>query len=189
MIKAICLLLVSIMCLSTALQAQERYFTKNGYISFFSKAPLEDIEAHNKQVVSFIDFKNGEIVFSVSMEAFKFRKSLMQRHFNENYVESDKYPKSTFKGHVTNIQTVDLSRNNTYKVNIEGDLTIHGVTRFIRTTGTLMVKGKRVRGQSTFSVSPQDYDIKIPFIVRDNIAKRIDITVDILYTPYVKNSL
>lgn len=177
------------MILPVQLQAQERYYTKSGNISFFSEAPLEDIEAHNKHVVSFVDFKTGEMVFSVPMEAFEFRKSLMQRHFNENYVESNKYPKATFKGFISDIDAVNLSKDLTYPVSIEGELTLHGVTRKIKTRGTLDVKGKRVLGKSKFSVTPQEFNIEIPRIVRNNIAERIDITVDVLYEPYTGKNL
>ena len=168
---------------------QSRFYTKTGYISFFSKAPLEDIEASNRQVVSFLDVKSGEMVFSVPMKAFQFKKSLMQEHFNENYVESDKYPKATFKGKVVNMQSVNLAQDNLYKVLIEGVLTIHGVDRTVRTDGTLEVKGKQLTGKSTFSVTPQEFNIEIPFLVKDHIAKRIDITVNVVYVPYVEKSL
>ncbi|RNI22700.1 YceI family protein [Rufibacter latericius] len=169
--------------------AQSRYYTKTGYISFFSKAPLEDIEANTRQTVSFLDVKSGDMVFSVPMKSFQFRKSLMQEHFNENYVESDKYPKATFKGKVVNIQNVNLSQDNLYKVLIEGVLTIHGVDRPVRTDGTLEVKNKQLIGKSTFSVTPQEFNIEIPFLVKEHIAKRIDITVNVVYVPYVEKSL
>lgn len=168
---------------------QNRYYTKTGFISFFSKAPLEDIEASNRQVVSFLDVKTGDMVFSVPMKSFQFRKSLMQEHFNENYVESDKYPKASFKGKVTNMQSVDLTQDNPYKVLIEGVLTIHGVDRPVRTNGTLQVKGKQLVGMSTFSVTPQEFNIEIPFLVKEHIAKRIDITVNVVYVPYGEKSL
>ncbi|MFD3001824.1 YceI family protein [Pontibacter toksunensis] len=136
-----------------------------------------------------MDFKTGEMVFSVPMEAFEFRKSLMQRHLNENYVESKKYPKATIKGFISDIDGVNLSREHSYLVDIEGELTIHGVTRKIKTKGTLDVKGKKVLGTSKFSVTPQEFNIEIPRIVRNNIAKRIDITVDVLYEPYTGKNL
>ncbi|AKQ46024.1 hypothetical protein TH63_10855 [Rufibacter radiotolerans] len=170
-------------------KGQDRFYTKTGYISFFSKAPLEDIEAHNRQVVSFLDFKTGDLVFSVPMKAFAFKKSLMQEHFNENYVESDRYPKATFKGKVLEIQQVNLALDNLYKVVVEGVLTIHGVDKLIRTNATLQVKGRQVQGKSTFSVTPQEFNIQIPSLVKEHIARQIDITVDMLYVPYVTKNL
>ncbi|AKD04146.1 YceI family protein [Pontibacter korlensis] len=169
--------------------AQGRFFTKTGHIWFFSDAPLEDIEAHNRKVVSILDMGTGEMAFSVPMKQFQFRKSLMQTHFNENYVESDKYPKATFKGKVTNIKTVDLNKEAAYKVRVTGVLNIHGKDKAIDTVGVLEVKAGQLLGRSTFSVTPQEFDIKIPRLVRNNIARRIDITVDIVYEPLKGNSL
>lgn len=177
------LLALWLACLTQAL-AQQRYFTKSGHISFFSKAPLEDIEAHTKEAVSFIDFNTGEMVFAVPMKSFQFKKSLMQEHFNENFVESDKYPKATFKGKITNIEEVDIRTNKVFLVNVEGVLNIHGEDKEIKTVGKLEVKNSQIRGKTNFSVTPQDFNIKIPALLRDNIAKRIDITVDIVYEPY-----
>ncbi|WP_276497078.1 YceI family protein [Pontibacter litorisediminis] len=169
--------------------AQNRYFTKTGHIWFFSDAPLEDIEAHNRKVVSVLDRGTGEMAFSVPMKEFQFRKSLMQTHFNENYMESDKYPKATFKGKITNIQEVDLNKEAAYKVRVTGVLNIHGKDKAIDTVGVLEVKAGRLHGRSTFSVTPQEFDIKIPRLVRNNIARRIDITVDVIYEPLQGNSL
>ncbi|MGV3539818.1 MAG: YceI family protein [Rufibacter sp.] len=163
---------------------QGRYFTKTGYISFFSKAPLEDIEAINRQTVSILDAKTGELVFTVPMKGFQFKKALMQEHFNENYVESEKYPKATFKGKILNFQNVNLAQDNLYKVQVEGVLTIHGVDRLLKTEATLEVNGKQIRGRSSFSITPQEFNIEIPFLVKEHIAKRIDITLDMNYQPY-----
>ncbi|AMM49921.1 polyisoprenoid-binding protein [Rufibacter sp. DG15C] len=170
-------------------QAQGKFFTKTGYISFYSKAPLEDIEAHNRQVVSFLDTSTGDLVFSVPMTAFQFKKALMQEHFNENYVESHKYPKATFKGKILNIKDIDFSQDRLYSLQLEGILTIHGVARLLRTNATLDVKGQQMQGRANFSVTPQEFNIEIPALVKDNIAKRIDISVQMLYKPYQDKTL
>jgi hypothetical protein len=112
----------------TAVNAQDRYFTKTGKIDFFSNASMEDIEAKNKTVTAVLDTKTGAIAFSVQMKGFEFEKALMQEHFNENYVESNKYPKSTFKGKVLNVSAVNFSKDGAYPVSVEGDLTFHGIT-------------------------------------------------------------
>ena len=169
-------------------QAQSRYFTRTGNISFFSEEIIENIEAHNKQVSSFLDVTTGEIVFSVPMTAFQFRKSLMQEHFNENYVESHKYPKSTFKGTVQNIRAVNLQQDGVYNVKVNGQLTIHGVTKPIDAGGTLEVKGGRIGANSVINVRPEDYDIQIPLLVRNHIAKIIQVTINLLYEPYQANA-
>jgi polyisoprenoid-binding protein YceI len=169
-------------------QAQSRYFTRTGNISFFSEEIIENIEAHNKQVSSFLDVTTGEIVFAVPMKAFQFRKSLMQEHFNESFVESDKYPKSSFKGSVQNINAVNLQQDGVYKVKVNGQLTIHGVTKPIDADGTLEVKGGRIGANSIINVRPEDYDIEIPLLVRNHIAKIIQVTINLLYEPYQANA-
>ncbi|MGV3503152.1 MAG: YceI family protein [Adhaeribacter sp.] len=180
-------ILLLILCLLPALtlKAQNRYFTREGNISFFSEAPLENIEAHNNQVSSFINFDTGELAFSVPMKAFTFRKSLMQTHFNENYVESDKYPRSTFKGKIPDIKQVNLQKDGLYAVAVTGELTIHGVTQPVNADGTLEVKNGLVVARSAFTVTPEQFNITIPRLVRANIAKTIRIQVHVAYAPYL----
>lgn len=163
--------------------AQEKYYTRNGTISFYSEAPLETIEAVNNQVTSVIDPKTGQMEFAVLIKAFQFEKALMQEHFNENYMESSKYPKGTFKGKITNIDEVDLTKEGEHKVHVKGDLTIHGVTNEVESDGTLNVTPNGIEGDCTFTVAVADYKIEIPAVVRDNIAKKVDITVDVDYKP------
>jgi hypothetical protein len=164
-------------------QAQEKYYTRTGHVSFYSKTPLEDIQASNKQAASVIDFSSGEMVFSVLMKSFSFPKALMQEHFNESYVESDKYPKSTFKGRIINIQSVNVQKNGIYPVDIEGELMIHGVTKPVKTSGTLEVKESKLYGKSQFTIAVADYKIDIPRLVRDNIAKNVEVQVEMVYEP------
>lgn len=178
------LILFLCFCAFSFAEAQGKYFTRTGHISFYSKTPLEDIKANNRQVASVIDFSTGEMVFSVLMKSFEFPKALMQEHFNENYIESDKYPKSTFKGKILNIQTVDVQKSGSYPVEVEGELTIHGVTKPVKSNGTLEVKENKIYGKSQFTVAVADYNIQIPKLVRDNIAKNIDIQVDMVYEPF-----
>lgn len=182
------MLLLCLLVLTGEAMAQSRYFTKSGYIWFYSKAPMEDIEAHNKKVVSFIDFATGQMAFSVPMREFGFRKSLMKQHFNENYVESDKYPKATFTGRFSSPMQVNLSGNAAYKVQVEGVLTIHGVDKKVSAPGTLEVSNGKVVGKSEFVVTPKDFEITIPLLVREHIAKEITIYVDMLYQPYTGNT-
>lgn len=164
-------------------QAQDKYFTKTGRIEFSSKAPLEDIEAKNKTVAAILDTKSGALQFSVLMKGFEFPKALMQEHFNENYVESDKYPKAEFKGSITNNATINYTTDGTYPAQVGGKLTIHGVTRDIKTTGTIKVEGGKIDANSVFSVLVSDYDIKIPSVVKDKISKTIKVTVDCRLEP------
>ena len=166
-------------------QAQTRYFTRTGTISFFSEELIENIEAHNKQVSSFINLETGEMVFSVPMKAFQFRKALMQEHFNENYVESDKFPKSTFKGAIENIAAINWQQAGSYKVKVTGQLTLHGVTKPVSSEGIMEVKDGKILAKSTFQVVPEDYQIEIPLLVRNHIAKIIQVTVNLVYEPYI----
>jgi hypothetical protein len=115
-----------------ALNAQ-KFMTKNGFIGFYSHTPMEDIKAENNQVVGALDITTGEMVFQALIKSFHFDRALMEEHFNENYMESDKIPKSMFKGKITNLSSVDFTKNGTYEVTVEGDLTIHDVTNKITT--------------------------------------------------------
>lgn len=174
------LLSFSAIALAFSMNAQ-KFMTQTGTIKFFSKTPMENIDAVNNQVSSILNAENGEVVFSMLMKGFVFEKALMQEHFNEKYVESDKFPKSTFKGSVKNFSTLNLSNKPT-EVTVAGKLTIHGVTKDIETKGTLTkVSDKSITAASTFSVLLDDYEIKVPSAVRDNISKSIDVTINLSY--------
>jgi len=174
---AIILMLMAIFS-TGSLQAQ-KYITKNGKISFFSDAPMEKIEAHNNQVNAALDLATGDLVFKVLMKSFEFEKALMQEHFNENYVESDKFPNATFAGKIINIADLSLPEDGTYEAIIHGKLTIHGVTKDIQESGELKVSGSKISGKTKFSILLADYDIKIPNTVVNNISETIEITVDV----------
>ena len=173
-------LVLAIFSLSLSIYSQ-KYLTKTGYINFFSSTPVEDINADNYKVSSVLDASNGDMVFKLAMKSFEFKKKLMEEHFNENYVESDKYPNSTFKGKITNMADVDLATNGKYKVNVEGKLTIHGVTKDVSTTGEIHVAGENLFAKSEFNVAPADYEIIIPKLVRGKIAKELLIKVEMKY--------
>jgi polyisoprenoid-binding protein YceI len=160
--------------------AQNKYFTRNGHISFFSKASLENIEAHNRQVSVVVDFTTHEMAFQVLIKSFEFRKALMQEHFNENYLESDKYPKATFKGKIQNPESINLNQDGKYKIQVSGTMTIHGISQNLTASGTVEVKSAQVRLIANFKLRPEDYKIKIPSVVRQNIAEVVDIDVNAL---------
>ena len=171
-------LLILVLVISSGAFAQ-KYMTKNGNISFFSKTPVENIEAHNKQVNSALDISTGDFVFKVLMKSFEFEKALMQEHFNENYVESDKYPNATFQGKITNLKEVNFSKPGVYNITADGNLTIHGVSKKINQTGTLEVKGDKLNAKAKMNVKPADYQIRIPNTVAKQIAESIEVTVDV----------
>lgn len=165
----------------------QKYLTRTGHIHFYSHAPMEDIKADNNQVASVIDLSTGEMVFQVLVKSFKFEKALMEEHFNENYMESDKYPRSTFKGKITDPSPSQLSKQGKYDVTVEGELNLHNVTKNITVKGTLETGAGTVVANAIFNLSPADYNIEIPAVVRDNIAKSIEVTVNMNYTPAESN--
>lgn len=181
--KAIYFMMGITLVLSAPLLAQDKYMTQAGYTKFFSSAPLEDIEAHNDQVQSIIDFSKQEVVVSMDMQLFEFEKSLMREHFNENYIESEKYPKAIFKGTFQGDEPIDPTQDGEYSVTVSGNLTIHGITQPISAPGTIRVKDSKVSALTKFVVRVADHDIKIPKIVFHNIAEEVEVTVDLKYNP------
>jgi len=155
----------------------QKYFTKNGSISFFSKTAIEDIKADNNQVMSVLNTQNGELQFSLLTKGFHFKKALMEQHFNKDYIESDKFPKSTFKGGITDITKVNFTKDGTYVVTVTGDLTIHGVTKKATANSSIVIKNSKITGTSKFTVALSDYAISVPKIYQDNISKIIEISV------------
>ena len=177
------LFVAGLIAMSLSSQAQEKYFTKTGKIEFSSKASMEDIDAKNKTVAAILDTKTGALQFSALMKGFEFPKALMQEHFNENYVESDKYPRAEFKGSVTNNANIDYTKDGSYTAQVSGQLTIHGVTKSVNTTGTFKVDGGKIDANAVFNVLVSDYKIKIPSIVKDKISNTIKVTVDCRLEP------
>jgi len=169
--------------LSSSTYAQGKFYTKSGKISFFSSTPLEDIAATNKSVVCLLDTKTGDLQFVALMKGFEFKKALMQEHFNADYAESSKFPKSEFKGQITNYSEINYTTNGSYTAQVKGKLTIHGVTKDIETTGTVTVKDGKVTLSSSFNVLVADYQISIEKLYKDNIAKSIKVTVDCTLAP------
>jgi hypothetical protein len=175
--------LACLLVLATSVNAQDRYFTKTGTIEFYSKATMEDIEAKNKTVTAILDSKTGALQFSVQMKGFEFEKALMQEHFNENYVESGKFPKAEFKGALTNNLAVNYTKAGTYPVTVKGKLTLHGVTKDVEAPGTIKVDGGKLEGKSTFTIQLSDYKISIPSVVKEKISNSIKIIVDTKLEP------
>jgi len=160
----------------SGLQAQ-KYFTKAAELSFFSEAPMEKIEAFNKTSTCVLDLETGKMEFATLIKGFKFEKALMQEHFNENYMESDKFPKATFKGEIQRYSKIDPSIDKNHEVTVVGKMTIHGVTKDVTAKGTVATKGGKVKLTSNFNIDVADYQIEIPSLVKDKIAKTILIKV------------
>ena len=159
----------------------QKLISKNGHIWFYSYTPLEEIEAHNNQVVSILDPATGTLQFNLLIKSFEFKRALMQEHFNENYMESDTYPKASFNGTITNIDKINFKQDGTYTADVSGDLTIHGVTKKVTVSGTITVSGSSVSAKAKFEAVPQDYNIAIPDVVKEKFAKVMDVHVDVTY--------
>jgi hypothetical protein len=174
------LVLATILCLTLARPLtgySQLYSTRTGFIGFYSKTALEDIRAENNQVYAIIDGGKKNIAFTLLLKGFIFPKELMQEHFNENYVESDKYPKASFSGAYTG--EVPLNKDGSYKVVVKGNLTLHNVTRPIEIPATIEVKAGHLLGQAEFKLKPEDFNISIPSLVRDKIDKEMAVKVNI----------
>jgi polyisoprenoid-binding protein YceI len=164
-------------CFMAYASAQTRYYTKNAVISFHSKAPVENIDASTNTGACVLDIATGKIQFAVNMRGFEFRKALMQEHFNESYVESDKFPKAEFRGTITNISQINFNQVGSYPAEAEGSLTLHGQTRQVKAKGTIKIGEAAIDLDSKFSILLSDYDIDIPHTVVNNISNSILITV------------
>ena len=163
------------------------YFTRNGQISFFSKAPLENITAYNNEVTSFLDAQKREFAFVVLIKSFKFRKALMEEHFNENYMESNTFPKANFKGNILDGGNIDFSKDGIYHVTVKGDLTIHGVTKNLEAPGTITISNGLINAVSNFKLQVKDFNIKIPSTVINNIAETVDVSVSCKYDSFKRS--
>jgi polyisoprenoid-binding protein YceI len=162
--------------------AAKVYLTHTGHIWFFAGTAMEDVNANNYQVAANLNSNTGEMAYSVLVKGFEFKRALMQEHFNENYMESDKYPKSTFKGKISDISNVNFEKNGTYNVNVSGELNMHGVTKTVSAPGTITVSADSVHAKSNFKIALKDYNITIPSVVKDKISETVQIHVDVAYS-------
>ena len=173
--------------LGTVFLNAQKIYTREGNVSFYSEAQKENIQAHNSNATSIIDTETGKIEFAILIKAFQFEKALMQQHFNENYMESSKFPKALFKGQIINLSEIHFDKDGIYTAQIKGDITIHGVTKPIETEGVITVAGGEVSGKSDFHLTVADYGIEVPSIVRDNIAREITVDVSCHYQEFKKS--
>ncbi len=164
--------------------SQEVQTSKSVGISFFSSAPLEDIEAKTSNGTSVITTAKNDFFFLVPIKSFTFKSSLMQEHFNENYMESDKYPDARFSGKVN--EEIDWKKDGTYNITVTGKLTVHGVDKNRTIPGTITIKGGVVSISSKFDISCKEHGIKIPSMMAEKIAEVVAVTVNGTYAPYVK---
>lgn len=164
----------------------EKHMTRSGKIEIFSETPMFTIEATNHKVGSIINTKTGDVVASTLVRSFKFREALVEEHFNENYMESAKYPKATFKGRISNNSDVNYDKDGIYNIFIEGKLSIHGTTNPIKEKGTITIKDGKISAKTDFMVSLKGYGIKVEKAYTDAIKDEIELKVTLDFTPIKK---
>ena len=172
-------LLIFFVCMAAYSQA---YITRNGNVSFYSHTPLEDIRAQNNEAVSVLNAATGDIEFKVAVKSFHFPKTAMEEHFNkDDYMASEKYPKAGFKGKISNITSVNFSKDGTYNVSVTGNLTIRDVTKPVSAQGTVTVKGGSITVTSTFTIKRKEYNVIGESFVQKKIAEDIEININCQY--------
>lgn len=171
--KSFYITIFCLLCLQTAYG--QLFSTSTGVASFYSKAPLEDIEATNKSVTAIISTTTNQVAIKVPIRSFKFPNGLMEEHFNENYMDSEKYPSASFSGKIN--ETIDYTKNGTYKVTVTGKLNVHGVEQDRTLTGTLQVVDNKLVVDAEFVIALADHKIDVPTAVFTKIAEKIQVKV------------
>jgi len=175
------LFILSLICICNISVAQSKYITRTGLVAFEASVPsFEDVKAKNETTTCIINTKNGEIAALVFVKGFRFKNALMEEHFNENYIESNKYPKMTFKGLIKDFDETTLANNDELMVKkeITGSLSLHGKTKEVTLNNTsITLVNNTINIIGNFDVKPEDFDIKIPKIVSNKIAETIKINL------------
>lgn len=180
MLRKIVLSLVALQASILLLSAQPILSTKSARVRFFSSTVAEDIEAINSQAVSKLDTRSGQVTFMLLIKGFVFENELMQEHFSDDYMESSKFPKSEFKGLITNIAAINFKKNGSYPATAEGSLTIHGITQKVKASGTIVITNGKASLKSVFKIKVKDYGIAGSDIGK-SIAHELEITVTSQY--------
>lgn len=171
--------LLAVLLFVTANVFGNKYMTKTGYAYFKSHTDAIDIDGSNRNVAAVLDASTGELVIIILIKAFDLPLATANKHFNETYMESDKFPKATFKGKVLEFSGVDLSKKGEQQVTIEGTLNIHGKDQAIKQTTKILVSPGELSGKCIFKVNIDDHGIVVPKDVKDRVAKTVDVTVDL----------
>ncbi len=177
------LLLTVIVSVYAFSSTAQKYKADKSSVVFYSHATVEDITARNTESNSIFDLGTGEIAFSIPVKEFKFSKSLMKEHFNEKYMETEKFPTSTFEGTITGYQADGAG---VQKAKATGKLTIHGVTKDIDVPGTVEISGENVLIKSKFIVKLEEYNVRRPQLLWKNIAEQVEVTLDFTFIPHEK---
>lgn len=171
--------IVLLLLISQPLLAQ-KYSLEKSKVVFFSDAAIEDIRAENTKTVSIYNTETGEVAFSIPIKEFQFENATMQEHFNEKYLDTEKFPKATFQG---KFSSFNQDGDQPQTVTAVGKLTIHGVTREVEITGTIQIASQKILAKTTFMVELADYNIKIPQLLWQKIAEQVEVTAEFTYKP------
>lgn len=170
------ILIAYLLCMTLLGFSQEKKSTKTGEITFEASVPsFEEVKATNKGVSCILNTQTGEIASLALVKGFRFKVALMEEHFNENYIESSKYPKAIFKGKIENFDVSKLTEKE-QKFTINGTLELHGKTKNIVSIALIKKSGNTIIIDNTFTVKPEDFDIKIPSVVSQKVAKTVDVS-------------
>lgn len=167
-----------LLCFCSSVYAQ-KYKSDKSTVTFYSEAVIENIEATNSKAQSVLDITNQNIVFSIPIDEFVFEKELMKEHFNEKYMETEKFPKSIFSGKFSGF---DIDKKGKQNVAANGKLTIHGVERKIEVEGVMVVEGDKIKLNSNFKIKLKDHKIAIPQLLWQNIAEEVEVKLVFEYT-------
>ncbi len=168
---------------SVGVFAQGKFIAKNAYISFYSSTPLEDILGESNEAVTILNAETGDIAFQALMTTFHFKRALMEEHFNENYMESTKFPKSKFNGKIDGYNK-DMLTSPVSDIKVTGIFLVHGVEKTITVPARIGLENGKLVASAKFKVTPEDYGITIPSLVRDKIGKEMEVTVKSGYLPF-----
>ena len=171
-----------LICFFSVKGFSQTYITRNGNISFYSHTALEDVQAENNEAVSVLNAATGDLEFKIAVKSFHFVKTAMEDHFNnDDYMASEKYPKAGFKGKITNISSVNFSKDGVYNITASSDLTIRDVTKPVTANGTIAVMGSSITVASSFTVKRKDYNVIGEAFVQKKIGEEIQIKVNCAY--------
>lgn len=172
------ILLILATLIHTNTFGQDKVLTKTGTTTFEASVPsFEEVKATNKNSGCVLNTKTGEIVGLLMMKGFKFKLALMEEHFNENYMESDKYPKGIFKGKILNFNSETLTSQN-QDFTMTGNMEIHGKTKEISITAKISKKDNTVFLSSNFNLNTDDFGIDLPILIRSKVAKKVNVQID-----------
>ncbi|MFT6851075.1 MAG: polyisoprenoid-binding protein YceI [Sphingobacteriales bacterium] len=168
-------LLLSLTFWALAASSQTVFFTKLGEVSFFSAAPLENIDGKTDKAVILFNGKENEIIVNIQVKSFYFQNSLMREHFNEKYMETERYPIAEFKGEFT--EPIDLTKPGTYEVSVKGKLSLHGKTESRIVTGKITISDTDIFLESAFDIHLKDHNVDIPSMLTKNIAEVVQVKI------------